>query len=91
MCLAVPGQVLDVSNGRGRVNLHGNLVPVSLVLVPDARPDDWVLVHAGFAIQRIDEDEAAETFRILSDLTKAHDAALAQSSSHSPAEAPHGH
>jgi hydrogenase expression/formation protein HypC len=60
---------------RGRVSLHGNEVPVSLVLVPEVRVGDWVLVHAGFAIQRIEAEEAAETFRILGDMEKANVAA----------------
>jgi len=52
-------------------DLHGNQVPVSTVLVPETEPGDWVLVHAGFAIQRLDAAEAQQTFAVIKDLEEA--------------------
>jgi len=71
MCLAVPAKLLTCVNGEGVVDLHGSQIQVSTVLVPEAGIGDWVLVHAGFAIQRLDEDEAAETFALLADMERA--------------------
>jgi hydrogenase expression/formation protein HypC len=66
MCLAVPGQVLDVQDGgslfaRGRVDFGGAIREVSLICTPDALVGDWVLVHAGLAIAIIDAEAAART------------------------------
>jgi hydrogenase expression/formation protein HypC len=68
MCLAVPAQIVQCDQTEALVDLHGNRVHVSTVLVDDARVGDWVLVHAGFAIQKLDGDEAQATFAILEDL-----------------------
>ena len=71
MCLAVPGKILAVKDadavcGRiGTVDFQGNRAETSLVLTPDARQGDWVLVHAGFAIQIVDEKDALETWEYL--------------------------
>ncbi len=65
MCLAIPGKIVRVDNGIAAVDLAGTIRKVSLQLVPDAEVGDYVLVHAGFAIQVIDEDEAAETLKLL--------------------------
>lgn len=69
MCLAVPVQVVAVQEsprgqfGRtGTVDLHGSRTEISLGLVPKAAVGSWVLVHAGAAIQVVDEAEARETW-----------------------------
>ncbi|AOJ73600.1 MULTISPECIES: HypC/HybG/HupF family hydrogenase formation chaperone [Burkholderia] len=64
MCLAVPGELLGIDNAdaltrHGRVAFGGIVKQVNLAYVPDARPGDYVLVHAGFAIAVIDENEAS--------------------------------
>lgn len=73
MCLAIPGQVVeftDEANRLATVDVAGvrREVNVGLVDEPDrpVRVDDWVLVHVGFAISRVDEEEARETFEFLS-------------------------
>lgn len=71
MCLAVPALLVECDEGEGVADMHGNVVKVSTVLVPEARKGDWVLVHAGFAIQRLDEKDAEETWKILEDVRKA--------------------
>lgn len=65
MCLAVPGQVIQVEGKSGKVDFLGVQRQVQLDLVPEAVAGDWVLVHAGFAIHRIDEEEARETLAML--------------------------
>jgi hydrogenase expression/formation protein HypC len=70
MCLAVPGRIEaiegeDPLERRGRVDFDGVRREVQLAFVPEAEPGDWVLVHVGLAITRIDEAEAE---RLLADL-----------------------
>lgn len=70
MCLAVPGKILDVleSNGPGRmgtVDFQGTRIEVSLAVVPEAGAGDWVLVHAGVAIARLEAEDALETWKYL--------------------------
>lgn len=67
MCLAVPGKILEI-NGTdpvfrsGRVSFGGIVKQVSLACVPDAAVDDYVLVHVGMALSKVDEAEAREVF-----------------------------
>jgi len=72
MCLAVPGKVLDAADAGvsriAKVQFGGVTRQVYLDFVPEARAGDFVLVHAGFAISRIDEEEAARTYELLRQL-----------------------
>jgi hydrogenase expression/formation protein HypC len=65
MCLAVPGKLLSVSGSditrMGMVSFGGVNKEACLAFVPDAKVGDYVLVHAGFAISVVDEEEAAQT------------------------------
>ncbi len=65
MCLAVPGKVIRKAGEMAEVDLQGNRLEISTVLVPEAQEGSWVLVHAGFAIQALSEEEARETFELL--------------------------
>jgi hydrogenase expression/formation protein HypC len=66
MCLAIPARVISMSeNHMAEVDIMGVTRKVSLDLVPDAVQNDFVLVHAGFAIQVIDEVDAKETLELL--------------------------
>ena len=66
MCLAIPARVISMNeNNMAEVDIMGVTRKVSLDLVPDAIKDDFVLVHAGFAIQVIDEADAKETLELL--------------------------
>jgi hydrogenase expression/formation protein HypC len=70
MCLAVPGRLLSVKGEDplarvGRVDFGGIVKEISLAFVPEARVDDYVLVHVGFALTVIDESEAAQVFEAL--------------------------
>ena len=75
MCLAIPGQILEITdedNRLARVDVVGvrRTVSIGLLDVDDrgARPGDWVLIHVGFALSRIDEEEAAATLRLLQEM-----------------------
>ncbi len=71
MCLAVPGRVLAVHDDAlrsARVDFAGIQRDVQLAFVPDARVGDYVLVHVGFALARLDEAEAQRVFEALREL-----------------------
>jgi hydrogenase expression/formation protein HypC len=70
MCLAIPGRIESISGDdplsrMGRVNFGGILKDASLAYVPEAKVGDYVIVHVGFAISRLDEDEAHKVFEYL--------------------------
>jgi hydrogenase expression/formation protein HypC len=73
MCLAVPGRIVSTSGvdsmtRTGRIDFGGIEKDVSLAFVPDAKVDDYVLVHVGFAITRVDEAEARKVFEYLREI-----------------------
>ena len=57
MCVAYPGKVLSIENNHARVDFTGSVVPVNISMV-DVAPGDYVLVHAGMAIQKVETEEA---------------------------------
>jgi hydrogenase expression/formation protein HypC len=69
MCLGIPGKVVSTYHEHdvlmGKVDFSGVSKRVCLEHVPQARPGDYVLVHVGFALSRIDEDEARQVFEFL--------------------------
>lgn len=71
MCLAVPARITEIRGTDATVDMGGVIRDTSLLLVPDARLGDYVLIHAGFAIQTLDEEEAHETLRLLSEMLAA--------------------
>jgi hydrogenase expression/formation protein HypC len=79
MCLGVPGQIIaitDASNQLALVNIGGVKRQVNIACIVDEKHPieaclgDWVLVHVGFAMSRIDEQEAAETLHLLQQLVE---------------------
>lgn len=69
MCLAIPGQIVSIEGidelRSARVNFGGIVKEVSLVYLPEAKVDDYVLVHVGFALSTVDEEEARQVFEYL--------------------------
>ena len=71
MCLAVPGKVVKRDDDlKATVDMMGIERPVSLRLVPTAQVGDYILVHAGFGIQIVDEQEAQETLELVNAMTE---------------------
>ena len=68
MCLAVPAQVVSIAGQEAEVDFGGVRRRISVVLTPEVRVGDYVLIHTGFAIQVLDEDEARETLRLFQEL-----------------------
>lgn len=70
MCLAIPGRIKKIIDDepltrRGKVDFSGISREVNLTFVPDAGVDDYVMVHVGFAISKVDEKEALKVFEYL--------------------------
>ncbi|MEW6368721.1 MAG: HypC/HybG/HupF family hydrogenase formation chaperone [Acidobacteriota bacterium] len=70
MCLAIPGKIVSITGEdpllrMAKVSFGGTLRDVSLVYVPEAKIDDYVIVHVGFALSIVDEKEAEEVFGFL--------------------------
>ncbi len=72
MCLGIPGKIKTVyeieHTKMGKVDFSGVELDVCLEATPDVEVDDYVIVHAGFAISRLDEDEANETLTLLKEI-----------------------
>lgn len=77
MCLAIPGRVVNTFRENdllmGRVDFGGVLKAACLEHVPDTKPGDYVLVHVGFALSKIDENEAHRVFEFLKEVTRLED------------------
>ncbi len=72
MCLGIPAKVIQVdSSGKGKVDYMGARVRVDFSLLEDVHQGDWVIVHAGFAITKLDEEEAQETLSLLREIAEA--------------------
>lgn len=71
MCLAIPGKVIEITNGEdsllrsGKISFGGAVKSINLSFIPEANEGDYVLVHAGFALSVIDEEEAQRTLDLL--------------------------
>ncbi|HEY3861854.1 MAG TPA: HypC/HybG/HupF family hydrogenase formation chaperone [Verrucomicrobiae bacterium] len=73
MCLAIPGKVIEIATDEngvclGKTNFGGIVKQVCLSYLPDVRVGDYVLVHVGVAIGKVDEEEAARTYKALEEL-----------------------
>jgi len=68
MCLSVPAKILSIKGDKARVSLGGAEYNAALNLVDDVKVGDYVLLHSGFAIQKINEEEALETMRLLNEV-----------------------
>jgi hydrogenase expression/formation protein HypC len=84
MCLAVPGKILSIQSDdpllrTGRVSFGGIVKQANLSCVPEARVDDYVLVHVGFAISVVDPDEARRVFEYLEQMNELDELKLKES------------
>jgi hydrogenase expression/formation protein HypC len=72
MCLAIPAQLVEISSAdTGVVDLSGVRKEVSLSLVDDVKVGDYVIVHVGYALQKLDPEEAEKTLRMFAELGAA--------------------
>jgi hydrogenase expression/formation protein HypC len=68
MCVAIPMQIVALSGARAEIELAGNRREADVSLIDDPCAGDWVLVHAGFAIEKLDPEDAAETLEMFAGL-----------------------
>jgi len=73
MCLAIPSRITKIQNNMATIDVEGIQREASLLLLEDARVGDYVIVHAGFAIQKLDEAAAQETLDLLREAIAAVD------------------
>ena len=81
MCLAIPGQIVamvDEPNRLAAVDVVGVRRTVNVGLLDGAEPGDWVLIHVGFALSQIDEEEAAATLALLQEMGAEYEQELAE-------------
>ena len=65
MCLAIPSRVIKIENGMATIDVDGVQRSASMMLLEDAAVGDYVIVHAGFAIQKLDETAAEESLKLM--------------------------
>jgi hydrogenase expression/formation protein HypC len=70
MCLGVPGTVVSIEGDVAEVDFRGIRRKVSLLLCPDVLEGDYVLVHVGFVIERLEKEDAEETLRLFEELER---------------------
>lgn len=68
MCLAIPAKILDIRGDMATVDMDGTMREASLLLLENPAQGDYVIVHAGFAIHKIDEAEAKESLQVLREM-----------------------
>ncbi|MGB2806835.1 MAG: HypC/HybG/HupF family hydrogenase formation chaperone [Sedimentisphaerales bacterium] len=68
MCLAIPARIVELEKDNAVVDAMGNRWKAKTTLLPEAKLGDLVLIHAGFAISLVDEEEAKETWQLLAEI-----------------------
>jgi hydrogenase expression/formation protein HypC len=68
MCLSVPAQIIKIEGQMADVSIGGALFKAGLQMVENVRVGDYILLHAGFAIQKISEEDALETIKLLKEM-----------------------
>jgi hydrogenase expression/formation protein HypC len=71
MCLGIPGRVIEIEKNVAKVDVGGLLREISIELCPEVSVGEYVLIHTGFAIQKVDEKEAEETLELLKKMVEA--------------------
>lgn len=74
MCLGIPGKILSIYEDHGtkmaKIDFGGVSQEACIEVIPDAKPGDWTIVHAGFALNKLSEKEARETLDILREMSE---------------------
>ena len=68
MCLSIPAEIIEINDNKAIVSVGGTTYEASLDLVDDVKVGDFVLLHTGFALQKLDPEEAEETIKMLKEL-----------------------
>lgn len=70
MCLAIPMQITTCTGDKAKVTCAGTSLDISVAFIDNPKVGDYVLVHAGFALQKIDEEQARETAKLLNQIAE---------------------
>jgi len=70
MCLSVPAKITEIKGTIAKASIGGSIIDVSLQLVEDVQIGDYVLIHTGFALEKIDEKEAKKTLGLLNEMVE---------------------
>ena len=73
MCLSVPAKIIKIDGTIAKASIGGSIIDVGLQLLENVKVGDYVLVHTGFALEKIDEKEAQETLEMLKELAEEED------------------
>ncbi|HBG46451.1 MAG TPA: HypC/HybG/HupF family hydrogenase formation chaperone [Deltaproteobacteria bacterium] len=65
MCLGIPGKIIEVKGDVAMVDVAGTRKEANVRLMKDVRAGEYVIIHAGFAIEKVDEEKAEETLRLI--------------------------
>jgi hydrogenase expression/formation protein HypC len=71
MCLSIPARIISIEGNMAEVSCGGTIFKAGLQMIDKPKPGDYILLHAGFAIQKISDDEASETLRLLNEMKDA--------------------
>jgi hydrogenase expression/formation protein HypC len=71
MCLSIPAKILSINGKMADVSAGGSIFKAGLHMIEDARPGDYILLHAGFAIRKLSEEEATETLKIIEEMNNS--------------------
>jgi hydrogenase expression/formation protein HypC len=74
MCLAIPARIVELEGDRAVVDAMGNRWKAKTTLLPQAKVGDLVLIHAGFALSLVDEEEAKKTWQLIAEISEFDDA-----------------
>ncbi len=88
MCLGIPARIVEVREDEGVaiVDVFGNKAEVDITLVPDAKPGDYVMVHAGAAIAKVDEEQWRESYELWKEMLEAMEREYERSLQEGPAQ-----
>ncbi len=70
MCLAIPARIVELEGDKAVVDAMGNRWKAKTTLLPEAKLGDLILIHAGFAISLVDEEEAKETWQLIAEINE---------------------
>ena len=73
MCLGIPAEIISIEGEMAKVSIGGTLVSACLQLLENPKIGEYVLLHSGFAIERLSKEEADETMRLLKELEESHE------------------
>jgi hydrogenase expression/formation protein HypC len=68
MCLAIPGEIVEIRDRYATVDFGGTKSKVNITFIPDLETGDYVIVHVGYAIQRMSKEEAEESLQLINEM-----------------------